>query len=131
MRSNSKTTVFSFGRGHWTTEGLTIGAKSIGSVQASLDEVFAFGFLDKGLEFGSCKGVDQAGFGDNQQKDLCAGKNRQLVGLDVSLNNLRKVQLTFFMIPALRFEKVICLLDLSAMYSILILRRPGSPSLST
>jgi hypothetical protein len=41
------------------------------------------------------------------------------------------MRLTFFIIPALRFENVICLRDLSLMYSILILRRPGSPSLST
>ena len=58
-------------------------------VQAYLDEVLALGLGDKWLQLGCGEGVDEARLGDNEQQDLGAGEDRQLVGLDVlaSVNN--------------------------------------------
>ena len=50
---------------------------------AYLDEVLAFWLRDQRLEFGSGKGVDESGFGHNEQKDLGASKDRQFVSLAV------------------------------------------------
>lgn len=47
-----------------------------------LDQVFALGLGDERLQLGCGKGIDKAGFGDDQQQDLGTGKNGQLVGLD-------------------------------------------------
>jgi hypothetical protein len=37
-----------------------------------LDKVLAFRLGDEGLEFGGCEGVDEAGFGDDEEEDLGA-----------------------------------------------------------
>ena len=46
-----------------------------------LDEVLAFSLGHERLELGGGKGVDETSFGDDKEKHLCAGENRQFVGL--------------------------------------------------
>lgn len=78
---------------------------------AYLDEVLAFGLGDEWLELGGGEGVDEASLGDDQQQHLGAGEDGQLVGL---LSTCQRAESrvagagtpTFFMMPALRFEKV-------------------------
>jgi hypothetical protein len=50
---------------------------------AYLNQVLAFGLGDERLKLRCCKRVHQAGFRDDEEKNLGAGKNRQLVGLVV------------------------------------------------
>lgn len=136
VRSDGKTAVFRFRSRDGSSERLTIGPKAIGSVQTRLDQVLAFWLLDERLEFGRGEGVNKPSLRNDQQQDLRACEDGQLVRLGSAMVHLRAPaphadELTFFMIPAFRLENVICRLDLSPMYSILILRRPLSPSLST
>jgi len=58
------------------------GNSAMGSIEAGLDEIFAFWLGDKWLELGSGEGVDKTGFGDDKQQDLCASQCGELVGLD-------------------------------------------------
>jgi len=46
-----------------------------------LDEVLAFRLGDERLELGGGEGVDEAGLGHDEEQDLCAGENGELVGL--------------------------------------------------
>lgn len=91
-----------------------------------LDEVLALRLRNEWLELGGGECVDQASLGDDEKKYLSTGKNRQLVGLKAvsnlccSYNGLDDAsrgcavrqragvdrRRTFFMIPALRLEKV-------------------------
>src|SRR6266571_2035622 len=48
----------------WAGNGGGDGA--VGSVEAGLDEIFAFRLGDKWLELGGGEGVDKAGFGDDE-----------------------------------------------------------------
>lgn len=59
----------------------------VGSIQTGLNEVLALGLGHEGLELRGGEGVDEAGFGDDQKKDLSSGENGKLVGLlhDTSL----------------------------------------------
>jgi hypothetical protein len=50
-------------------------------VEASLDEVLAFGLGDEGLELCSSEGVDETCFGDDEEEDLCACEGREFVCL--------------------------------------------------
>lgn len=50
-------------------------------VQASLDEVLAFGLSDKGLELGGGEGVNETGFRYNEEEDLRSGECRKLIRL--------------------------------------------------
>ena len=52
------------------------------SVCADLDEVLAFRLCDKRLELGCGEGVDETGFGDDEEEHLSACENRQFVSLD-------------------------------------------------
>jgi hypothetical protein len=54
---------------------------AMGSIEAGLDEIFAFWLGDKWLELGGGECVDKAGFGDDEQQDLGAGECGELVGL--------------------------------------------------
>lgn len=56
------------------------------SVITYLDQVFALGLGDQRLELGGGESVDETSLGDNKQKDLSAGKDRQFVGLIWSLS---------------------------------------------
>jgi hypothetical protein len=51
------------------------------SIETCLDKVFALRLCDKGLEFCGGEGVDEAGLGDNQEEDLCAGESGKLICL--------------------------------------------------
>ncbi|CDK24650.1 unnamed protein product [Kuraishia capsulata CBS 1993] len=57
------------------------------SVQASLDEIFAFRFCHQRLKLGGGEGVDESSFGHDEQKHLGSGQHRKLVSLlhDASL----------------------------------------------
>lgn len=50
-------------------------------VQACLDEVFALGLGDEGLQLGGGEGVDEAGLGDDEQEHLGAGEGGEFVCL--------------------------------------------------
>jgi hypothetical protein len=53
----------------------TVLAGWLGSIQAGLDEVLAFGLCDEGLKFGGGEGVDETGLGDDEEEDLGAGED--------------------------------------------------------
>ena len=46
-----------------------------------LDEILAFRLSNEGLELRSGEGVDESSLGDNEEEDLGAGEDGQLVGL--------------------------------------------------
>ncbi len=46
-----------------------------------LDKILSFSLGDKRLKLRCCKGIDQTGLGDNEEEDLGAGEDRQLVCL--------------------------------------------------
>jgi len=46
-----------------------------------LDKVLSFSLGDKRLKLRCCKGIDQTGLGDNEEEDLGASEDRQLVCL--------------------------------------------------
>jgi hypothetical protein len=97
------------GRGDVISTVGTVLAGWLGGVQAGLDEILAFGFGDEGLELGGGEGVDEAGLGDDEEEDLCAGEDGEFVGLggvSVLVMDGRVGGLTFFMIPAFLFENV-------------------------
>jgi len=50
-------------------------------VEACLNEIFAFGLRDEGLELGGSEGVDETRLRNNKQQDLGAGERRKLVSL--------------------------------------------------
>lgn len=50
---------------------------------AHLDEVLALGLGDKRLQLRRGEGVDEAGLGDDEEEDLGAGEDGELVGLEV------------------------------------------------
>lgn len=65
--------------GWWTlgasdglADGHGAGEGAVWRVEASLDEVLAFGLGHERLEFGGSEGVDEAGFGDDEEEDLGA-----------------------------------------------------------
>ena len=66
----------------WRADGHGGGNGAVGSVEAGLDEIFAFRLGDKWLEFGGGEGVDKTGFGDDEQQDLRAGQCGELIGLN-------------------------------------------------
>lgn len=49
--------------------------------EAYLNKVLALSLGDKRLKFGRRKGIDEASFGNDEEEDLGAGQNRQLVSL--------------------------------------------------
>ena len=112
-----------------------------------LDQILALSLGDQRLELGGREGVDQPRLGDDEEKDLRAGQDRQLVclqrdgeqlserGCDDATRRRRRLRIprTFFMMPALRFEKVMWRRDLSVMnlISIFLRSRPGLSSSSS
>lgn len=48
----------------------------MGSIEACLDKVFAFGLSDEGLEFGGCEGIDEASFRNDEEEDLGSREGR-------------------------------------------------------
>lgn len=125
-----------------------------------LDEVLALSLRHQRLELGSGEGVDEAGLRHDQQQHLGSGEDGQLVCLlaretrPVSIRSPRRTddgdmrwgekggggrgrgegtRRTFFMIPALRLEKVMWRRDLSWMnlISIFLRSRPGFSSSSS
>jgi hypothetical protein len=50
-------------------------------IETGLNKVFALGLCDERLEFRGGEGIYEAGFGDNQEEDLCASEGGQLVCL--------------------------------------------------
>ena len=50
-----------------------------------LNEVLSLGLGNQRLKFGGSKGVDKAGFGDDQEENLSASQDRELVGLHNSM----------------------------------------------
>lgn len=46
-----------------------------------LNQVLALSLGDQRLQFGSGESVDEAGLRDDQQENLSAGENRQLISL--------------------------------------------------
>lgn len=81
----------------------------MGSVQACLDEVLAFWLRDEWLQFRGGEGVDETSLGHDQQQNLRSREGRQFVRLQnsqqacIAYDGTRRA---FFMIPALRLEKV-------------------------
>ena len=77
---------------------------------AYLDEVLAFRLSDERLELWCREGVDEPSFRDDEQEDLGASEDTKLIGLSLCqrMVGTRRVVVTrtFFMIPALRLEKV-------------------------
>lgn len=51
-------------------------------LHAYLDEVLAFSLCDKGLELWCREGVDETGFGDDEQQHLGAREDREFVSLE-------------------------------------------------
>ena len=47
---------------------------AVRGIKTSLNEVFTLGLSNKGLEFRGGESVDEAGLGDDQKEDLCAGE---------------------------------------------------------
>lgn len=108
-----------------------------------LNEVLTLGFGDEWLELGGGEGIDQSRFGYHEQEDLGAREDGEFVRLialpPVSLRPRHSIRVqrmipaqslmrqpsvaapsdtatgifTFFMMPALRLEKVMCRRDLS------------------
>ena len=65
------------------------------------------------------------------EKRVRAGvSHAQQQGKERTTQEPKRDKRTFFIIPAFLLLNVICLLDLSPIYSILIFLLPGSPSLS-
>lgn len=99
--------------------------------EAYLDEIFSLVSRHQGLELRRCERVDEPRLGHDEQQYLRARQRRQLKRLQkcddrsaaAAMGEASVVGPTFFMIPAFRFEKVMCLLALSSMYEIWILRR--------
>ena len=86
-------------------------------VDTDLNEVLAFGLRDQRLQLRRGERVDETGLGDDQEEDLGAGQDGEFVGLDTCQCvfgrgmdafscRRRGRRLAFFMIPALRLEKV-------------------------
>ena len=122
-----------------------------------LDQILALRLGHKRLELWGGEGIDQTSLGDDEQEDLRAGEDRQLVcllGRRWMSNCYERVkrrgeddappmgggdrwmgerERTFFMIPALRLEKVMWRRDLSVMnlISIFLRSRPGLSSSSS
>ena len=48
---------------------------------AYLNQVLALGLGDQRLEFGGSEGVDKAGFRNDQEKNLSASQDRELISL--------------------------------------------------
>jgi hypothetical protein len=127
---------------------------------AYLDEVLALGLGHERLQLGCGECVHQARLGHDEEQHLGAGEDGQLVCLACRVSSERGAVVflmrrdgsaraamdadavrrarnewlrTFFMMPALRLEKVMCRRDLSTMNLISILRRsrPGLSSSSS
>ena len=49
-------------------------------IQAGLDEVLAFWLGDERLQLCCRECVDESGFRDDEQEDLCASQRRELIG---------------------------------------------------
>lgn len=98
-----------------------------------LNEILALGLGHQWLEFGGGKGVHQTSLGDDEEQHLRAGEDGQLVSLNdgqyASTRSTRPSR-TFFMMPALRLEKVMWRRDLSVMNLISIFLR-SRPALSS
>jgi hypothetical protein len=45
----------------------------MGCIEACLDEVLALRLGDERLQFGGGESIDQAGFRDDEKKNLCSG----------------------------------------------------------
>jgi hypothetical protein len=69
------------GSAHGRTDGHCVGEGAVGCIEACLDEVLALRLGDERLQFGGGKSVDQAGFRDDEEKDLCSGQSGKFVGL--------------------------------------------------
>ena len=63
------------------TDGHRGGKGTVGGIETGLDEILAFWLGHEGLQLGGGESVDEAGLGDDEQQDLCAGESGQLVGL--------------------------------------------------
>ena len=99
-----------------------------------MDQVLALRLGHKRLQFGCRECIYQASLGDNQKKDLGTREDGKFICLDdgdeeLAWRLMRRVvqRLTFFMMPALRLEKVMCRRDLSVINLISILRRSRPP----
>ena len=82
--------------------------KLVRTPSSYLDEILAFGLSDEGLELRSGESVDESSLGDDEEEDLSASEDGQFVGHGwaSALTSMVAIDHTFFMIPALRFEKV-------------------------
>ena len=94
----------------------------MGGIETSLNEILSLRLCDERLELGGGESVNQSGFGDYEQKHLSSSQRRKFISLSRKKKSERFGSLpvcvcvcghTFFIIPALRLEKVMCLLDLS------------------
>ena len=66
---------------HGCADGHGGGHVSGGGIETGLDEIFALGLGDEGLELGGGEGVDEAGLGHDEQEDLGAGEGGEFVCL--------------------------------------------------
>jgi hypothetical protein len=64
-----------------TINAVFVAGSRFGRVQTSLDQVLAFRLGDERLQFRRRERVNQASFGDDQEKNLCACKDRELICL--------------------------------------------------
>ena len=95
----------------------------MGCVETCLDEVLALWLSDERLKLGGRKSIHQSGFRYDEQQYLGSSQSRKFISLikwrTGASAHIQGTQIpstferTFFIIPALRFEKVMCLLDLS------------------
>lgn len=46
-----------------------------------LNQILALGFGDQRLKLGCGEGIDKTRFGNNQEQDLCSGKDGELISL--------------------------------------------------
>ncbi len=69
------------GSPHGRTDRHCVWEGAVGGIKACLDEVLALRLGDERLQFGGCKSIDQAGFRDDEKKDLCSGQGGKFVGL--------------------------------------------------
>ena len=53
----------------------------MGRVETSLDEILSFWLGDEGLKLGGREGVNQSGFGHDEQEYLSSSQGRKFVGL--------------------------------------------------
>ena len=60
-------------------------------VCAYLDEVLAFSLGYEWLELGCSEGVDQTSLGNDEEKDLGTGENRQFIRLPQSTSQSSKI----------------------------------------